>query len=57
MAMPPITLVTRLSFGAGAVANGIKTASFTTYLMLYYNQVIGVSAAIVSLAVAATLVV
>ncbi len=57
MAMPPITLVTRLSFGAGAVANGIKSASFTTYLMLYYNQVIGVSAAIVSLAVAATLVV
>lgn len=57
MAMPPIASVTRLSFGAGAVANGIKTASFTTYLMLYYNQVIGVSAAIVSLAVAATLVV
>lgn len=57
MKIPPITAITRLSFGAGAVANGIKSASFTTYLMLYYNQVIGVSAAIVSLAVAATLIV
>ena len=32
MEMPPIALVARLSFGAGAVANGIKAASFAMYL-------------------------
>jgi len=55
--LPPITLGTRLSYGGGAIANGVKSAAFTTYLMLYYNQVIGISAAIVSLSVAATLII
>ena len=54
---PPLTTVTRLSYGVGAVANGVKNAAFSSYLMLYYNQVIGVPASIVSLAIAATLIV
>lgn len=54
---PPITLPTRLSYGVGAVANGVKNAAFTTYLMFYYNQVIGVPASVVSTAIALTLLV
>ncbi len=52
-----IPLGTRMSYGFGAVSNGIKNAAFSTYLLLYYNQVIGVPAAIVSAAIALTLVV
>lgn len=54
---PPLGLLTRLSYGAGAIANGTKGAAFNTYLMLFYNQVIGVPALTVSLAIFATLIV
>lgn len=54
---PPMTLATRLSYGIGAGANGIKNAAFTTYLMFYYNQVVGVPASVVSIAIALTLLV
>lgn len=54
---PPITLGTRVSYGAGAIANGIKNAAFTTYLLFFYSQIIGVPAGIVSAAVALTLLV
>ena len=42
----------RLSYGFGAVANGVKNAAFSTYLLLFYNQVLGVPASIVSTAIA-----
>lgn len=54
---PPITLRTRVSYGSGAIANGIKNAAFTTYLLFFYSQIIGVPAGIVSAAVALTLLV
>jgi GPH family glycoside/pentoside/hexuronide:cation symporter len=54
---PPITLRTRVSYGTGAIANGIKNAAFTTYLLFFYSQIIGVPAGIVSAAVALTLLV
>ena len=47
----------RLAYGVGAVANGVKNTAFNTYLLLYFNQVIGVPAAIVSTALALTLIV
>src|SRR5687768_18415705 len=47
---------TRLTYGLGAAANGIKNTAFSTYLLLYFNQVIGVPAAIVSTALALTLI-
>jgi Na+/melibiose symporter-like transporter len=56
-AAPPIGAGTRLAYGFGAIANGVKSAAFTSYLMLYFNQVVGVPAAIVGLALAATLIV
>ena len=59
MATEPVRMnaTTRLSYGAGAVANGIKNTGFNTYLLLYFNQVIGVSAAIVATALALTLII
>lgn len=55
--VPPITSRTRLAYGFGAIANGVKNAAFTSYLMLYFNQVVGVPAAVVGAALAATLLV
>ena len=52
-----MTRATRLAYGLGATANGVKNAAFSTYLLLYFNQVVGVSAAIVSTAIALTLIV
>ncbi len=57
MEAPPVTRGQRLSYGFGAVANGIKNAAFSTYLLLFYNQVMGVPAGIVSGAIALTLLV
>ena len=56
-ATPAIGRGTRLAYGFGATANGVKNAAFSTYLLLYFNQVIGVSAAIVSTAIALTLII
>ncbi len=56
-AVPPLSFLTRVSYGFGAMANGIKGAAFSAYLMLYFNQVIGVPASIVGTALACTLLV
>ena len=55
--IPPLPLGTRLAYGTGAIANGVKNAAFSTYLLLFYNQVLGVPASIVSGAIALTLLV
>ncbi|MDP9412669.1 MAG: MFS transporter [Pseudomonadota bacterium] len=54
---PPLGVGTHLSYGFGAVAFGVKNSAFGSYLLLYYNQVLGVPAAIVSTALAATLII
>ncbi|MGN3975510.1 MFS transporter [Tsuneonella sp. SYSU-LHT278] len=54
---PKLGLGTRIGYGAGSMANGIKSAAFSSYLMLYFNQVVGVPAAIVGTALAMTLLV
>ena len=38
----------RLAFGLGSIAYGIKDNGFATFLLLFYNQVLGVPASIVS---------
>ncbi|MEQ9661740.1 MAG: sodium:melibiose symporter, partial [Parasphingopyxis sp.] len=45
--VPPLGFGTKFSYGFGAIANGVKNAAFATYLMLYFNQVVGVPAGIV----------
>jgi Na+/melibiose symporter-like transporter len=54
---PPLRRATRIAYGFGSIADGIKSTAFSTYLLLYFNQVLGVPAAIVSTAIALTLVV
>lgn len=55
--VPALRAATRIAYGTGAMANGIKSAAFSSYLMLYFNQVVGVPAAIVGTALACTLLV
>lgn len=53
---PKMPFAARFSYGFGAVSTAVKNAAFA-YLLLYYNQVVGVPAAIVSTAIAATLII
>ncbi|WP_435418508.1 MFS transporter [Parerythrobacter aurantius] len=55
--MPPLARSTRWLYGSGLMASGIKTTAFSTYLLLYFNQVLGVPASIVSQAIFLTLLV
>ncbi|MCP9221164.1 MFS transporter [Erythrobacter sp. LQ02-29] len=50
----PIPLLAQFSYGFGSVSTAVKNAAFA-YLLLYYNQVVGIPATIVSTAIAATL--
>lgn len=47
---------TVFSYGFGAVAYGIKDSGFGTFLLLFYNQVVGLPAATVGLVVMAALI-
>lgn len=47
---------TVFSYGFGAVAYGIKDAGFGTFLLLFYNQVLGLNAAAVGLVIMAALI-
>lgn len=59
--MQPIQgrIPTRLALfhGLGSIAYGVKDNGFSTFLLLYYNQVLGMSAQLVSLALMLALVV
>lgn len=57
MQTPPLPRHTRWLYGSGLMASGIKTTAFSTYLLLYFNQVLGVPASIVSQAIFLTLLV
>jgi GPH family glycoside/pentoside/hexuronide:cation symporter len=48
---PPITLMTRLFYGFGSIAYGVKDNGFRVFLLIFYNQVIGLPAAMVAAAV------
>jgi GPH family glycoside/pentoside/hexuronide:cation symporter len=50
-------LAIRLYYGLGAVAYGVKDNGFSYFLLLYYNQVLGLPAAWVGSAILAALVV
>lgn len=60
LAVPPprkLSMRSRFFFGFGSLAFGIKDGGFATFLLLYYNQVIGLPAATVGLAIMAALVI
>jgi GPH family glycoside/pentoside/hexuronide:cation symporter len=53
---PPITLKTKTLYGLGAAANIIKQRGITTFLLLFYNQVVGLPPAMVSTAIMIALI-
>ena len=50
-----LPLKTKLLYGSGAAAYGIKDNGFAVFLLYYYNQVVGMRADVVSLAIAIAL--
>ncbi|WP_448585961.1 MFS transporter [Thermaurantiacus sp.] len=54
---PPLRRHTRVLYGFGSAAYGVKDAAFRTFLLLYYNQVLGLRADLVSLAILIALVI
>lgn len=47
---------TKITFGAGAVASGVKTSAFDYFLLLFYSQVLGLDARLVGLAILIALI-
>ncbi len=54
--VPPLPAATRLWYGLGQGAEGIKNQAFTLVLLFYYTQVLGLSGSLTGLAVALALV-
>lgn len=54
---PSHRLSTKLFYGSGSVAFGVKDNGFNAFLLLYYNQVLGLPAGLVGAALALALVV
>src|SRR5580658_4029915 len=48
---PPLTRRTKLFYGLGTVAFGVKDNGFNYLLLPFYNQVVGLSAPLVGLAI------
>lgn len=46
--IPPLKLHTKLLYALGSVANAVKGRGLATFLMIFYNQVVGLSPATVS---------
>ncbi len=53
---PRVPVATKLAYGVGSVAYGIKDNGFSTLLLLFYNQVVGLPAQMVGLAVMVALI-
>ena len=48
---PPLSFAVKLNFGFGQIAEGLKTCVFSTFLLFYYNQVLGLSGTLAGLAI------
>lgn len=57
VAAPAPTIWTKLAYGFGSVAYGVKDNGFNYFLLLFYSQVIGVDARLVGLAITTALVI
>ncbi len=55
-AAPPLDASTRINFAVGQIAEGIKTCSFNTFLLFYYNQVLGLNSELAGTAIALALI-
>lgn len=56
-AFPKVGIVTEALYGFGAVSSGIKMRALTAFLLLFYNQALGLSPTKVSIIISAILVV
>lgn len=56
-APPPLSFTTKAFYGFGSISYGIKDGAFKSFLMIFYNQVIGVPASVVGTAVLVALLV
>ena len=54
--VPPLTIATKLSYGVGQVAEGLKNTAMATFVLFYYNQVLGLSGTLAGLALGIALV-
>ena len=46
-----VPLATRVLFGVGSIAEGVKNTAFNVFLLFYYNQVLGVSGTLTGTAI------
>jgi glycoside/pentoside/hexuronide:cation symporter, GPH family len=53
----PLSFNTKLAYGVGQAAEGIKNTAMATFLMFYYNQVLGMPPAWVALAIGTAVIV
>jgi Na+/melibiose symporter-like transporter len=53
---PPLSFTTKILFASGAVANAVKARGLSTFLMIFYNQVVGLPPDLVSRAIFIALV-
>ncbi|CAN5208320.1 MFS transporter [soil metagenome] len=51
-----LPVATKLAYGVGSIAYGVKDNGFSTLLLLFYNQVIGLPAQMVGLAIMVALI-
>src|SRR5688572_27798924 len=49
--MPPVGLATILLYGVGASSSGIKMRALSSFLLIFYNQTMGLTPATVALAI------
>ncbi|MGI9169345.1 MAG: MFS transporter [Caulobacteraceae bacterium] len=56
-ALPRLTLPTKLFYGVGSVAFGVKDNGFSYLLLLFYNQVVGLPAPLVGAAIMMVMIV
>ena len=51
-----LTFNTKFAYGVGQLAEGLKNSALNTFLLFYYNQVLGLSGTLAGLAVAIALI-
>lgn len=56
LAADRVPLLTKIAYGIGAMAYGIKDNGFSVFLLLYYNQVVGLPAQLVGSVIAVALI-
>lgn len=54
--IPPPSLATKIGYGFGAVAYGVKDGGFSYFLLIFYSQVLGVDARLIGLAITIALI-